>query len=105
MSTVPSYYFSSKKDNSYVNFSIKNINNTPIFEFNTESSLKLNIDNKIYILDVKYNIQFENNKEPIVDIKYKVKEQISENKVESLLLFLSDFKSKINEDLKLIENS
>ena len=101
--SLPVFYFTSKKDNpkSNINLNIQSINNIPVIDFESESNINLNIDNKVYIMDLKYVLKFERNKEPIVDVTYNIRNKTPEIKetIESLVSFMSEFKTKINQDL------
>lgn len=112
------FYFSSKKENpkTNINLNIKNnSNNIPVIEFNSDLNLDFKVNNQDYLLDISIVFKFEHDKEPIINISHFVKDIpksniiIETNEITSLMSFMSELKTKINDNVidesnKLEEN-
>jgi hypothetical protein len=100
------FQFKSSKENPKTNMQLKlkNNNKEPHIEFNFNTDMNIEIDNKKYVIDLNLLVNCDVNTEPKIDIQYKVKD-VKENPynfgVNELILFMNDFKTKIDQDIKV----
>ena len=106
MSDHPVFHFRSVKEKPKTFINLKLKNNNIEFICNTEFDVRIN--DKKYVLDTKILLNCELNSEPEININYYIKseEQLTFN-INDLLIIMSDFKSKVENDIKnaeIIEN-